>query len=144
MAGQGLICPFQFSSRSGGQSDATARILVPLKTHRVEELMHINSIEAKSPHAGLISFFPYESKARIYGGTLYLPSSAREIDHYYGGGLMIRAGITLDGRSHLHVFARDTVTAVKYRDEVLEPYVDLFTGAVGPDFMRSYFSRSWP
>ncbi|GFV45782.1 transposable element Tcb2 transposase [Trichonephila clavipes] len=40
----------------------------------------------------------------------------------------------LDGRTPLHVFERDSVTAVKNRDEVLEPYVPLFRGACGPEF----------
>lgn len=68
-------------------------------------------------------------------GTRYLPSNVREIDHYGGGGLMVWAGIMLDGRTPLHVFDRGTVTSVRYRDEVLEPYVRLFRGAVGPDFI---------
>ncbi|GBM19243.1 Chorion peroxidase [Araneus ventricosus] len=68
-------------------------------------------------------------------GTRYLPSNVREIDHYGGGGLMVRAGIMLDGRTPLHVFERGTVTGVKYRDEILEPYVRLFRGAVGPEFI---------
>ncbi|GFV20105.1 uncharacterized protein TNCV_4194041 [Trichonephila clavipes] len=48
---------------------------------------------------------------------------------------MVWAGITLDDRTHLHVFERGTVTAMRYRDEVLDPYVRLFTGAFGPDFI---------
>ncbi|GBM69512.1 hypothetical protein AVEN_205388-1 [Araneus ventricosus] len=68
-------------------------------------------------------------------GTLYLSSSVREIDHYGGGGLMVWAGIMLDGRTPLHVFERGTVTCVRYRDEILEPYVRLFRGAVGPEFI---------
>ncbi|GBM32774.1 hypothetical protein AVEN_83740-1 [Araneus ventricosus] len=67
--------------------------------------------------------------------TRYLPSNAREIDHYGGGGLMVWAGIMLDGRTHLHVFERGTVTGVRYRNEILEPYVRLFRGAVGPEFI---------
>ncbi|GBM74209.1 hypothetical protein AVEN_203409-1 [Araneus ventricosus] len=43
------------------------------------------------------------------------------------------------GRHHvgwpLHVFERGTVTGVRYRDEILEPYVRLFRGAVGPEFI---------
>ncbi|GBL83808.1 hypothetical protein AVEN_132688-1 [Araneus ventricosus] len=65
----------------------------------------------------------------------YLPSKVREIDHYGGGGLMAWAGIMLDGRTPLHVFERGTVTGVGYRDEILEPYVRLFRGAVGPEFI---------
>ncbi|GBM57215.1 Glutathione S-transferase 1, isoform C [Araneus ventricosus] len=68
-------------------------------------------------------------------GTRYLPSNVREIDHYGGGGLMVWAGIMLDGRTPLHVFERGTVTGVRYRDEILEPYVRLFRGAVGPEFI---------
>ncbi|GBN69292.1 hypothetical protein AVEN_35980-1 [Araneus ventricosus] len=68
-------------------------------------------------------------------GTRYLPSNAREIDHYGGGGLMVWASIMLDGRTPLYVFERGTVTGVWYRDEILEPYVRLFRGAVGPEFI---------
>ncbi|GFU11340.1 transposable element Tc1 transposase [Trichonephila clavipes] len=45
------------------------------------------------------------------------------------------AGITLNGRTDLHVYERGIVNAVRYRDEVLEPYFHLFTGAVGCDFI---------
>ncbi|GBO02153.1 hypothetical protein AVEN_203621-1 [Araneus ventricosus] len=41
----------------------------------------------------------------------------------------------LDGRTPLHVFERGIVTGVRYRDEILEPYVRLFRGAVGPVFI---------
>ncbi|GBN40898.1 hypothetical protein AVEN_50296-1 [Araneus ventricosus] len=41
----------------------------------------------------------------------------------------------LDGRTPLHVCERGTVTGVRYRDEILEPYVRLFRGAVGPEFI---------
>ncbi|GBN58365.1 Transposable element Tc1 transposase [Araneus ventricosus] len=68
-------------------------------------------------------------------GTRYLPSNVREIDHYGGGGLMAWAGIMLDGRTPLHVFERGTVTGVRYRDVILEPYVRLFRGAVGLEFI---------
>ncbi|GBM23009.1 Transposable element Tc1 transposase [Araneus ventricosus] len=67
--------------------------------------------------------------------TRYLPSNVREINHYGGGGLMVWAGIMLDGRTPLHVFERGTVTGIRYSDEILEPYVRLFRGAVGPEFI---------
>ncbi|GBO44153.1 hypothetical protein AVEN_239551-1, partial [Araneus ventricosus] len=41
----------------------------------------------------------------------------------------------LDGRTPLHVFERGTVIGVRYRDEILEPYVRLFMGAFGPEFI---------
>ncbi|GFV67213.1 transposable element Tc3 transposase [Trichonephila clavipes] len=41
----------------------------------------------------------------------------------------------MDGRTDLHFLDTGSVTAQRYRDEVLEPYVCLFRGAVGPDFI---------
>ncbi|GFU79456.1 DDE_3 domain-containing protein [Trichonephila clavipes] len=62
-------------------------------------------------------------------GTRHLPSNVRKIDNYGGRGLIIWASILLDGRTPLHVFEIGSVTAVRYRVEVLEPYVCLFRGA---------------
>ncbi|GFT72490.1 DDE_3 domain-containing protein [Trichonephila clavipes] len=41
------------------------------------------------------------------------------------------------GRYHVgkHVFERGSVTGVRYRDEVLKPYVRIFKGACGPQFI---------
>jgi len=68
-------------------------------------------------------------------GTRYLPSNVREIDHYGGSGVMVWGGIMEDRRTRLHVFDRGSVNGVRYRDEVLEPYVRLFRGTVGPEFI---------
>ncbi|GFT37257.1 transposable element Tcb1 transposase [Trichonephila clavipes] len=38
-------------------------------------------------------------------------------------------------RSDLHIFKWGSVTAVRYREEVLEPIVRLYTAAVGPTFV---------
>lgn len=48
---------------------------------------------------------------------------------------MVWAGIMMDGRTELHFFDTWSVTGQRYRDEVLEPYVRLFRGAVGPNFI---------
>ncbi|GFU34359.1 transposable element Tcb2 transposase [Trichonephila clavipes] len=68
-------------------------------------------------------------------GTRYLPSNVREINNYGGGCLMVWEGILLDGRTPLHVFERGSVTGVRYKDEVLEPYVLLFNGACFPELI---------
>ncbi|KFM62759.1 Transposable element Tcb2 transposase, partial [Stegodyphus mimosarum] len=67
--------------------------------------------------------------------TRYLPSKDREINNYGVGGVMVWSGIMLDGRTPVHVLDRGFVTGVRYRDEVLEPYVRLFWGAVGSEFI---------
>ncbi|GFX53307.1 transposable element Tcb1 transposase [Trichonephila clavipes] len=45
------------------------------------------------------------------------------------------AGISLGYRTDLHIFKRSSVTAVRYRDKVLEPIVRLHAAAVGPTFV---------
>ncbi|GFU67980.1 DDE_3 domain-containing protein [Trichonephila clavipes] len=50
--------------------------------------------------------------------------------NYVGGGLMVWAGIMLDGRTPLHVFESDY-----YRAEVLVSYVPVFRSACGPEFI---------
>ncbi|GFW94259.1 transposable element Tc3 transposase [Trichonephila clavipes] len=41
----------------------------------------------------------------------------------------------MDGHKDLHFFDTAPMTAQRYIDEVLEPYVCLFRGVVGPDFI---------
>ncbi|GFX85893.1 transposable element Tcb1 transposase [Trichonephila clavipes] len=48
---------------------------------------------------------------------------------------MVWAGISLAYRTELHIFKRGSVTAVRYRDEVLEPILRLNAAAVGPTFV---------
>lgn len=68
-------------------------------------------------------------------GTRYHPSNIFERDHYGGGGLLVWGGIMLNGRTDLHVFESGSVTGRRYADEILEPCVRLFRGAVGPEFI---------
>ena len=39
------------------------------------------------------------------------------------------------GRTALHVLARGSLTAIRYRDEILRPLVRPYAGAVGPGFL---------
>ncbi|GFU93306.1 transposable element Tcb1 transposase [Trichonephila clavipes] len=48
---------------------------------------------------------------------------------------MVWAEISLGYRTDLHIFKRDSVTAVQYRDEVLEPIVRLYAAGIGPTFV---------
>jgi len=48
---------------------------------------------------------------------------------------MVWGGIMLGERTPLHVFTGGTLTGERYRDEILEPYVRLFRGAYGPQFI---------
>ncbi|GFS71485.1 transposable element Tcb2 transposase [Trichonephila clavipes] len=66
-------------------------------------------------------------------GTRFEPRNITERHHFPSRGVMVWAGIVMDGRTDLHFFDTGSVTAQRYRDEVFEPYVRLFRGAVDPD-----------
>ncbi|GFU53001.1 transposable element Tcb2 transposase [Trichonephila clavipes] len=59
----------------------------------------------------------------------------RERHHYGGPGVLVWAGIVLNGRTELHIFDRGSVTGDHYCEEVLLPHMRLFRGAIGPDFI---------
>ena len=48
---------------------------------------------------------------------------------------MVLTGIPLGYRTDLHILKPGSVTAVRHRDEVLEPIVRLYAAAVGPAFV---------
>ena len=61
---------------------------------------------------------------------------------------MVWEGIMQDTRTPLHVFDNGSMDAQTCRQEVLESYVCLFRGAVGPEFifmetMRENIGLSW-
>ena len=68
-------------------------------------------------------------------GTRFHPTNIVENRPFGGGGVLVWAGIMFDGHTDLHIFDGGTVNARRYRDEILEPYVRLFRGAVGPHFI---------
>ncbi|GFT34449.1 transposable element Tcb2 transposase [Trichonephila clavipes] len=66
-------------------------------------------------------------------GTRFEPRNITERHYFPSRGVMAWACIMMEGC--LHFFDTGSVTAQRYRDKVLEPYVRLFRGAVGPDFI---------
>uniref|UniRef100_A0A8K9XH84 Tc1-like transposase DDE domain-containing protein n=2 Tax=Clupeocephala TaxID=186625 RepID=A0A8K9XH84_ONCMY len=56
-------------------------------------------------------------------------------DRFGGGSVMVWGGISLGRRTALHVLARVSLTAIRYRDEILRPLVRPYAGAVGPGFL---------
>ncbi|GFV48829.1 transposable element Tcb2 transposase [Trichonephila clavipes] len=68
-------------------------------------------------------------------GTAYHPENIQEKDRYPTSSIMVWAGIMINGRTRLHVFANGTMTGQQYIDEVLLPHVRLFRGAVSDKFV---------
>ena len=68
-------------------------------------------------------------------GERYADCSIVEVDRHGGGSVMVWAEVSLDGRTDLYVFARGGITVVRYRNDILEPIVRPYAGAVGDDFI---------
>ncbi|GFT90446.1 transposable element Tc3 transposase [Trichonephila clavipes] len=65
----------------------------------------------------------------------YHQSNTVERHSYRGGGILVWAGISLGCHTDLHVFHGGTVTGLRYRDEILDPYVRPYAAAIGNDFI---------
>ncbi|KMQ82797.1 dna-mediated transposase [Lasius niger] len=68
-------------------------------------------------------------------GTRFYEKNITEKHRFAKQGVMVWAGIMLGGRTDLHIFDKGSITGKRYRDEVLEPTVRLFRGAVGHEFI---------
>ncbi|UYV69217.1 K02A2.6-like, partial [Cordylochernes scorpioides] len=68
-------------------------------------------------------------------GIRYHPSNIREIDSFRGGSLLIWAGISSSSRTPLQIFSGGTLTAQRYRNEILEPYLRPYTDQIGHKFI---------
>ncbi|KAI4891914.1 hypothetical protein NFI96_030001 [Prochilodus magdalenae] len=62
-------------------------------------------------------------------------SNILQHDRFGSGSVMVWRGISLEGRTALHVLANGNLTATGYRDEILRPLVRPYAGAVGPGFL---------
>ncbi|GFT68318.1 transposable element Tcb2 transposase [Trichonephila clavipes] len=67
-------------------------------------------------------------------GSRNHPSNIIERDRYGGRGVLVWRGIMLGSRTDLHIFA-GSVNGTRYRNEILLPYVRLFRGAMGLQFL---------
>ncbi|GFV90618.1 transposable element Tcb2 transposase [Trichonephila clavipes] len=68
-------------------------------------------------------------------GSRNHPSNIIERDRYGGRGVLVWGGITLGSRTDLHIFDSGSVNGTRYCNEILLPYVRLFKGAMGLQFL---------
>ncbi|GFU88431.1 transposable element Tc3 transposase [Trichonephila clavipes] len=64
-----------------------------------------------------------------------LPRTSLERDRYGGRGVLVWGGIMLGSRTDLHIFDAGSVNGTRYCNEILLPYVRLFRGAMGLQFL---------
>ncbi|GFX30460.1 transposable element Tcb2 transposase [Trichonephila clavipes] len=63
------------------------------------------------------------------------PSFVRERSQYRRAGWMVWGGISIGGRTDLHIIRNGTLTGRRYADEVLRPHVIPYAGAIGDFFV---------
>ncbi|GFX66115.1 transposable element Tcb2 transposase [Trichonephila clavipes] len=68
-------------------------------------------------------------------GSRNHPSNIIERDRYGGRGVLVWGGIMLGTRTDLHIFNAGSVNGTRYCNEILLPYVRLFRGAMGLQFL---------
>ncbi|GFV47758.1 transposable element Tcb1 transposase [Trichonephila clavipes] len=68
-------------------------------------------------------------------GSRNHPSNVIERDRYGGRGVLVWGGIMLVSRTDLHIFDAGSVNGTRYCNEILLPYVRLFRGAMGLQFL---------
>ncbi|GFS54196.1 transposable element Tcb2 transposase [Trichonephila clavipes] len=68
-------------------------------------------------------------------GSRNHPSNIIEKDRYGGRGVLVWGGIMLGSRTDLHHFDAGSVNGTLYCNEILLPYVRLFRGAMGLQFL---------
>ncbi|GFX03662.1 transposable element Tcb2 transposase [Trichonephila clavipes] len=68
-------------------------------------------------------------------GSRNHPSNIIERDRYGGRGVLVWGGIMLGSRTYLHIFDTVSVNGTRYCNEILLPYVRLFRGSMGLQFL---------
>ncbi|GFX03837.1 transposable element Tcb2 transposase [Trichonephila clavipes] len=68
-------------------------------------------------------------------GSRNHPSNIIERDRYGGRGVLVWGGILLGSRTDLHIFDAGSVNGTRYCNEILLPYVRLFRGVMGLQFL---------
>ncbi|GFV90635.1 transposable element Tcb2 transposase [Trichonephila clavipes] len=68
-------------------------------------------------------------------GSRNHPSNIIERDRYGGRGVLVWRGIMLGSRTDLHIFDAGSVNGTRYCNVILLPYVGLFRGAMGLQFL---------
>ncbi|GFU70843.1 transposable element Tc3 transposase [Trichonephila clavipes] len=68
-------------------------------------------------------------------GSRNHPLNIIERDRYGGRSVLVWGGIMLGSRTDLHIFDAGSVNGTRYCNEILRPYVRLFRGAMGLQFL---------
>ena len=78
----------------------------------------------------------HDGRRRVWHmpGERYADCCVTEHDRFGSGFVMVWAGISIDGKTDLHVIAGN-LSGVRYSDEIVHPIVRPYAGAVGDGFI---------
>lgn len=68
-------------------------------------------------------------------GSRNNPAFVQESVRFGGGGVLVYGAISIDGRTDLYIIRDGSLTARRYRDEILRPIVVPYAAAIGDDFI---------
>ncbi|GFU74551.1 transposable element Tcb2 transposase [Trichonephila clavipes] len=68
-------------------------------------------------------------------GSRNNPVYVHESVRFGGGGVLVYGGISIDGRTDLYIIRDGSLTACRYRDEILRHIVVPYAAAIGDDFI---------
>ncbi|GFX68742.1 transposable element Tcb2 transposase [Trichonephila clavipes] len=68
-------------------------------------------------------------------GTRNNPAFFRERSQYRRAGWMVWGGISIGGRTNLHIIRNDTLTGRRYADEIIRPHVIPYAGGIEDSFV---------
>ncbi|GFX00567.1 transposable element Tcb2 transposase [Trichonephila clavipes] len=68
-------------------------------------------------------------------GSRNNPAFVHESVRFGGGGVLVNGGISIDGCTDLYIIRHGPLTARRYRDEILRPFVIPYTATIRYDFI---------
>jgi hypothetical protein len=68
-------------------------------------------------------------------GERYVQCNIRRVDKFGGRSLMVWGGISFNGRTQLVIVRNGSMTAARYRDDIIVPHVQPYAENVGPNFI---------
>ncbi|GFT58618.1 transposable element Tc3 transposase [Trichonephila clavipes] len=123
---------------------ATGSYLNPIYSRSQSEVQ--GDLHKKTARCWSVCTTPYESRLSLSSdshriliwrerGSRNHLSNIIERDRYGGRGVLVWGGIMLGSRTDLHIFDAGSVNGTRYCNEILLPYVRLFRGAMGLQFL---------
>ena len=78
-----------------------------------------------------------DRRARVWRARneRFAPVCVAEQGRYGNGSVIVWAGISMQGKTVLHIIENGTLTAVRYMNEILDVYGRPYAGAISADFI---------